>query len=199
MSISKRRLWLDRFQSIKRYYSSPKFALLDMTFGLIALFSNPYRTCRKYLQRRGENDVYVYGETPYATYQRIVEQCGISPRDIWVDMGSGRGKGCFWLAHFLKCKVIGVERIPAFIRIAQILKYLFRAKNLQFKQCEIEKMELSEATVIYLYGLWPHLKIRSGVKVITISEPLEGYQVLKSFWVRFPWGRTTAYLQENRI
>lgn len=193
-----KRIWLDRIEAIRLYYKSPKFALIDLTFGLLALFMNPYRTCRKFLQKKGADDIYAYGETPYSTYQKLAKECGISSHDTWIEMGAGRGKGCFWLAHFTGCKVIGIEWIPQFIWLAHAIKTLFRMKQMQFIRTDIEQADLAQATVIYLYGLWPNLKIANGVKVITISEPLEGYNVLKSFWVRFPWGRTTAYLQSRQ-
>jgi len=190
-----RRLWQGRIEAVRRYYRSPKFALIDLSFGLVALFANPYRTCRKFLQRKGAENIYAYGETPYTTYQKLVEECGIGPHDTWFEMGAGRGKGCFWLNHFAGCKVVGVEWIPQFVRLARILRRMFRMKNLEFIRSDIEQVDLNHATVIYLYGLWPDLKIKEGTRVITISEPIGGYRVLKSFWVRFPWGRTTAYLQ----
>lgn len=196
MLISRRRIWLDRIQTIRLYYSKPRFALVDILFGVIALFVNPYRTCRKYLEKRGADNVHAYGETPFTTYQRLAEQCGIGPQDIWLEMGAGRGKGCFWLAQFVGCKVIGIEWIPQFVRVANFLKSLFRIQTVQFECNDMEKVDLKGATVIYLYGNWPQFKIPAGVKIITISEPLEGYQVLKSFWVRYPWGRTTAFLHK---
>lgn len=197
MSISSHRLWQDRIDAIRLYYKKPKFALIDLTFGLFALFSNPYRTCRKFLQKKGAENIYAYGETPYTTYQKIVIECGIGPDDVWIEMGAGRGKGCFWLTSFTGCKVIGIEWIPQFVRFSKWIKTLFRMKRIEFQQTEFERADLTQATVIYLYGVWPNLQIKKGVKVITISEPLEGYKVIKSFWVRFPWGRTTAYLQEG--
>jgi hypothetical protein len=192
-----RRLWQGRIEAVRLYYKSPQFALIDLVFGLIALFLNPYRTCRKFLQKKGAENIYAYGETPYSTYQKIVKECGIGPQDTWIEMGSGRGKGCFWLAHFIRCRVIGIEWIPQFTLIARAIKALFRMERVQFIRSDIEEVNLSEATVIYLYGLWPNLQIGEEMKVITISEPLEGYTVLKSFWVRFPWGRTKAYLQKR--
>lgn len=195
MLTSSKRLWLDRFQTIQRYYKSPKFALIDLVFGLIALFMNPYRTCRKFLQRRGEKNIHAYGETPFTTYQKIAEQCDIGPRDTWMELGSGRGKGCFWLAHFTGCKVIGIEWIPQFVTMANFIKGLFRMKTVRFERLDMEDADLASATVIYLYGNWPNLKIPNGVKVITVSEPLDGFTVLKTFWVRYPWGRTIAFLQ----
>ncbi len=192
-----KRLWQNRIETIRRYYKKPKFALIDLTFGFVALFINPYRTCRKFLQKKGAAEIYAYGETPFATYEKIVEQCEIGPQDVWIEMGAGRGKGCFWLSHFLKCKVIGVEWIPQFVWIANGIKFLFNVKNVSFYSSDIQQTDLSKATVIYLYGLWPDLDLPVGVKVITISEPLEGTKQLKRFWVRFPWGRTTAFLQEK--
>lgn len=194
MLTSRKRLLQDRFQTF-RYYKSPKFALIDLAFGCIALFSNPYRTCRKFLQRKQAQNIHAYGETPLATYQRIVEQCGITSQDTWMEMGAGRGKGCFWLAHFIQCKVIGIEWVPQFATIANVLKALFKMDKVSFHQIDMEKADLSKASVIYLYGTWPKLQISQGTKVITISEPLEGFTVLKTFWVRYPWGRTAAYLQ----
>jgi hypothetical protein len=193
----KLRIWHDRLKAVRHYYKSPKFALIDLSFGFISLFINPYRTCRKFLQKKGSANIHAYGETPYATYQKIVTECGIGSEDIWMEMGAGRGKGCFWLTHFVGCQVIGVEWIPQFGFIASLFKKIFRVKKLQWIPSDIEQVNLNEATVIYLYGLWPELKIKPGVKVISISEPLEGYKILKRFWVRFPWGRTSAYLQEK--
>lgn len=201
MSIFRKRIWQDRIYTLCYFYKSPKFALIDLAFGLIALFINPYRTCRKFLQKKGEKNIYAYGETPYATYERIALQCGIGPNDTWLELGSGRGKGCFWLSHFTGCKVIGIEWIGQFVFFAKLFQKLFIMNGIEFQRGDIQKSDLDQATikatVIYLYGLWPNLEIRKGVKVITTGEPMEGFRVIKSFWVRFPWGRTTAFLQEK--
>ena len=199
MSIFRRRIWQERISTLFLYYKSPKFALIDLTFGLIALFINPYRVCRKFLQRKGEKNIYAYGETPYSSYQKIAEECGIGPNDTIFELGSGRGKGCFWLNHFTGCKVIGVEWVPTFIFFARMIKAIFRVKGVHFIKDEITAIDPTEATVIYLYGLYPALKIAEGVKIITTGEPLEGYRIVKQFWIRFPWGRTTAFLQERVI
>ena len=197
MLISKKRLWLDRFETIRKYYKSPKFALLDLTFSLVALFSNPYRVCRRFLQKKGEENIYAYGETPFSTYEKIVAQVGVKETDVWVEMGSGRGRGCFWLAHFTKCKVIGIEWVPQFVYLSRVLKALFRMNHTPFQKSDIEAVDLEDATIVYLYGLWPKLKIPTHVKVITTGEPLDGFKVIHSFWVRFPWGRTRAFIQEK--
>lgn len=193
MLISKKRIWQDRLQTARHFY--PKFAPIDLCFGLIGLFMNPYRLCRKFLQKMGADNVYAYGETPIMTYQRIVEQCEVRLSDVWIELGAGRGKGCFWLNRMVGCKVIGIEWIPSFVRIAKVLKKLFGLREIEFRCEDFEKTDLREGTIIYLYGNHPKIQIPEGLRVITMSEPLEGARVLKAFWVRFPWGRTTAYLQ----
>jgi hypothetical protein len=67
--------------------------------------------------------------------------------------------------------------------------------RIDFQRIDMAEADLSQATVLYLYGSFPNFSIPPDVKVITISEPLENAKVLKSFWVRYPWGRTTAFLQ----
>jgi hypothetical protein len=199
MSISKQRLWRDRITVIQRYYKSPKFALIDLAFGLVALFVNPYRLCRKFLQKKGTSNIYAYGETPLSTYQRIVEICQIGPQDTWLELGAGRGKGCFWVSHFIGCKVIGIEWVPQFVWIAKSIQILLGCKNLSFECRDIHQVNTHSATFIYLYGNWPSLDVGSKTRVLTISEPLEGFKVLQTFWVRYPWGRTTAFLQQKLL
>lgn len=196
MSTFRKRIWRDRLNNLT-FYQNVRFALIDLSFGLIRLFINPYRTCRKYLQKRGEENIYAYGETPYLTYQRITEICQVGPQDTWIEMGAGRGKGCFWLAHFVGCRVVGVEWIPQFVWIAKMINRLLGSDKISFKRQNMQDADLEEGTFIYLYGHWPKVQIPSFAYVITISEPLEGLTVLKKFWVRYPWGRTTAFLQKK--
>ncbi|MBU6382952.1 MAG: hypothetical protein KGQ49_01420 [Verrucomicrobia bacterium] len=197
MSIFRRRIWKDRLDAIRLYYKKPRFALLDISFGLIALFVNPYRVCRKFLAKRGEENIYAYGETPYTTYEKIAKECSIGPNDTWIELGAGRGKGCFWLRQFIGCHVIGIEWVPSFVFIANLLRTLFRVQGVHFTCVDLREAALPPNCVLYLYGLWPELNIPKGVKVITTGEPLEGFQILKSFWIRFPWGRTRCYLLER--
>jgi hypothetical protein len=192
-----RRMWSDRLYTFKTYYRHPRFALLDLLFGCIALFANPYRLCRQFVTKKGAKEIYVYGETPYATYERIAQECGIGPQDTWLEIGSGRGKGCFWLSHFVQCQVIGLEQIPFFVRCAAWMQRLFRWRRLRFACGLVEQTPLPPVTFVYLYGDFPPMEFPKGAKILSISEPLAEMEVLKSFWVRYPWGRTRAYLQQK--
>ncbi len=204
------RICRDQAEAVRLYYKSPRFALLDLSFCLLSLISNPYRVCRKFLQKRGESDVYAYGETPYSTLEKIARHCEARPSDRWLELGSGRGKGCFWIAHFIGCETIGVEWIPSFIRTAHFLKNCFGTKNLSFQNQNIEEADFSKATIIYLYGtsfsnemisrlVQKMEALPKGARVVSVSYPLEcGHlENAGSFQVLFPWGGTEAFLHRK--
>lgn len=206
----KRRIWRDQVNAVRRYYKSPRFALLDLSFGLFSLFSNPYRTCRKFLEKKGERDIYAYGETPFTTLQQIAAACQLQPQDRWIELGAGRGKGCFWIAHFIGCETIGIEWIPQFVRAARFLKACFKIKNVSFHLQNMEEADFTTASVVYLYGtclekervrlIVDKMKtLPKGAKVISISYPLESDALIlkKTFDVQYPWGDTEAFLHEK--
>lgn len=208
----KRRIWKEQFASFCRYgRKSFRFALCDLSYGLWGLFSNPYRVCRRFLEKRGEEEVYAYGETPLSTLEKIVTQCQITSQDHWLELGSGRGKGCLWMEHFVGCQVTGVEWIAAFVRQSRFLASLYGFKQATFLCQDFAEAPFRKATVVYLYGTClPEAQIASllrkmetmaiGTKVITVSAPLvsSSFRLERSFSVWYPWGRTNAYLHRKK-
>jgi len=203
----KGRIWSDQIHVVSNFYKSPRFAGIDLAFGFFSLFSNPYRTCRKFLQKKGKKEIYAYGETPLSTLEIIAKTCELKPEDTWMELGSGRGRGCFWIAHFIGCKTIGIEWIPSFIRLGSFLKSCFQMKNLSFHLQNMEEADFRSATVIYLYGtcletesldkiLQKMEALPTGARVISVSEPLANnhFVLQKEFDVQYPWGETKAYL-----
>ena len=94
------------------------------------------------------------------------------------------------------------------------LKKLFRLKNPEFISGDIREVDLTKADYIYLFGTALEDKeikklirnmqnLRKGTKVLTISFALSEYEkkptfeLIKCLEVSFPWGETTAYLQEK--
>ncbi len=71
-----------------------------------------------------------------------------------VELGSGWGTLVFALAdRYPQCKVIGYEISPIPYFVSQILKIVYKHKNVQFKRKDFFKEPLSEAAmaVCYLY------------------------------------------------
>lgn len=191
----KKALFQQQLLTLKHYYpKSLRFALLDLALGTASLCFNPYRICRK--RRLGP-----YGETPLTTLHRIAQFCQLSSSDCWVELGSGRGKGCFWLSLFIGCRTLGIEAIPLFSRLSRFLAFLFRIPS-RFQCANFHETDLSQATHIYLYSTCMSEeelaslseKIPLQAKVITISSPMPSCTLLGSFSVSFPWGNTEAYL-----
>lgn len=175
--------------------------LLDLFY----LFHNPYRVSRKFLQRRGDSDVHLYGETPLKTIDKLCLEAGITKDDHLFELGAGRGKTSFYVRERFGCNVTAIEQIPLFVNKAKQLNKLL-SLGVTFLCEDYCLADLSKATLIYLYGtclpddlIYKLCKqFRAGQKIISISYPLSDYdpqfQVLKKLEVTYPWGNTEAYI-----
>lgn len=198
-----------------RYYSSWSFLKADLALRLVYLFHSPYRMSKRFLMKRGEKDVHVYGETPLTSLELIAKQCGVRAKDCVFELGAGRGRTCFWLRSFIKCTVVGIEYIPEFVERANLVKKRLGIEGVEFRQEEMTKASLAGATVCYLYGscldeetihtLASHFsQLPSGTKIITVSYPLsdywekESFELMKRFTVPYPWGEADVYMQVVR-
>lgn len=200
----------EQLKVVSHFYKDISFFAIDTVFYLSYLFLNPYRICKKYLQKKRNPNIHVYGETPLTTLYKISRICGIHPSDTVVELGSGRGRACFFLSLFIGAKVVGVEEIPRFIKIASKIQKVFKINNLSFVCQDFLSFDFSKANVVYLYGstledqkiltLCNKLQdLPKGAKVITVSFSLtdyekENFKQIKKFSVTFPWGITQAYL-----
>lgn len=184
---------------------SLQFNLAKLTLSILYAFCNPYRHCRKFLQKRGEKEIYGYGETPLKTLQIIAEKCEATSSDTWLELGAGRGLACFWIALNVGCKTIGVEWIPRFVNRAGFTAKIFSMNHLHFKQSHVLNAPFYKATIVYLYGTsWDDELIEKleekmkmlpkGSKIACISFPLKYFSLVETFPVVFPWGETECYL-----
>lgn len=203
----KLRLLLDQIQVICRYYKKLPFALADLLLSVLYLFSNPYRICRKFLQKKGEASVHAYGETPLKTLEHMVKTFHIAHEDRWLELGSGRGKTCLWLSLYWGCSVRGIDWVPQFVRRASLVARLFPSARLTFHKQSFSEADFSWPTAVFLYStcmsdeeilnlLSSMTQLPQKAKVITISAPLghPDYPLIHSTPVSFPWGATHAYL-----
>lgn len=200
---------------IANYYSDPTFLKIDLSLLLSYLFNNPFRISKRFLMSKGEQDVYTYGETPLTALDYIAKQCHLSMNDTVFELGCGRGRTCFWLNHFIGCEVIGVDYVPAFIERANRVKTTCHVQGVDFRLENFLETDLSDATVIYLYGTcYPATFIKQlikrleilprGTKVITVSyaladfQPATSFEVNKHFSVSFTWGMADVYWQVKK-
>lgn len=207
--------WIDFLKQVEvrhRYYKDAHFSAIDRALLRIYILRSPYRVSKNYLLQHNEKDVHAYGETPLTTFEKIAKEVKLLPSDTLLELGCGRGRGAFFLSHFFGCKVIGIEKIPIFIKMAKHTAAKFNVERVSFHCLNMLDMKFPHANVIYLYGtcledndikrlLLALKSFPSGTKVITISYPLTDYtegvvfHLEKSFSVDFPWGKTDAYVQ----
>lgn len=197
-----------------RYYRNHSFCKIDLALLFSYLFQNPYRLSKRFLLKAGESDVYTYGETPLTTLDQIARNCDLNFSDTVIEMGCGRGRTCFWLNQFIGCRVIGIEYVPEFVDKANRIKERFHVKRVEFRLEDFFKADLSEASVIYLYGsclsseqidalIGRFSQLAKGTKIITVSYALTEidsgapFEIVKQFSAPFTWGVTTVTLQRK--
>lgn len=188
--------------------------LFDILFSFVYLFLNPYRTSRKYLEKKLHKKIYNYGETPLTEMEKIVKKFNIQSNNKVLELGAGRGKMSFWINFFIKCQVTGIEQIPSFVKIANLFIKIFNLKNINFVCEDFFNYDFKNYDIIYLYGttlsdekiktlISKFKKLSPSVKIITISYSLNEYDntfdCVEDFDITFPWGRTNAYLNIKKI
>lgn len=194
-----------------RYYVNWTFCKIDFSLLLTYFFHNPFTISKEFLKAKGEKDVYAYGETPLTSLETIVKECKLRPYDTVYELGSGRGRTCFWLNCFVGCRVVGIEYIPDFVNHANLIKKRFNIDGVEFRCEDFLKTDYTKATVVYLYGtcledieilalIEKFKTLQRGAKIITVSYPLTDYtsdrsfEVMNCFQVPFTWGTTEVYL-----
>lgn len=198
-----------------KYYDNLCFLKSDLSLTLMYLFHNPYRISKRFLITRGDENLDVYGETPLTTLELILRQSGVTSPDHLVELGSGRGRGCFWAHAFIGCKVTGIEFISEFVDRANMIASKLDLSGITFKNEEMTQADFSEGTVFYLYGsalddetidalVAKFEKMPSGTKILTVSFPLSDYtesnafELMKCFPAEYPWGTADVYLQVKK-
>lgn len=154
-------------------------------------------------------DPYTYGETPLEVFSQIGQELGLGPDDTLLEMGCGRGLGVFHLHETFGCKVIGVDRIPEFIRIAEKVRQQQGNEGIYFRCEDILSTPLDGVTALYIAGTCfsddlitkLNQKLQGHqLKIATISYALneypggENFQILKEFDVKMPWGTTSCFI-----
>ncbi len=195
------------------YYRKFEFAKTDFSLLLLYLLQNPFKISKRFLMKKGESDIYAYGETPLTSIALIAKFANLKPSDRVFELGCGRGRSCFWLRMFIRCDVVGIEFVPEFVEKANQIKNYFSVDKLEFRLEDMLESNFEGATIFYLYGtcyedefirkLVQKLKILpKGTKIITVSYALNDYsdkdlfEVTKKFPAEFTWGKANVYCQE---
>jgi len=147
-----------------------------------------------------------FGSTPISEIESMAAAFRWKGR--FLELGSGLGRACFWLAKGRKMQVRGVDQSWAFIERAQSVAA--GDPSIEFQLGDLLDADFTWPDVIYFYStafsdeiieaLVPKLsQLRPGAQVITISAPLKSpdLYLFKRLKVRFPWGATFAYCHKR--
>ncbi len=185
----------------------PGFVPYEKAFHQAYRFCNPFHICKQFLKQKGEKQIDAYGETPLPVFHQIACECSLQKDDVVIEMGCGRGRGAIFLSHLIGCRVIGIDWVPLFIEKANSI--VDNQLPASFRCEAMQEADLSEATVIYLYGTCLEDReidllarrfesLPSSVKIVTVSYPLSDYsphfKTLKQFIASFPWGEAEIYV-----
>lgn len=90
-----------------------------------------------------------YEPTAYSALEALAEQYAFSPEDGIVDFGCGKGRVSFYINHFFKSTVTGIEMNSYYYKIALDNKMNYapanksRRDNVYFINCLAEKYEVN--------------------------------------------------------
>lgn len=195
-----------------RYRKSPQYLKAEMYLLKHYCFRNPYRMCRRYIERLKEPSQ-PYGETPLCEIEKILDDQNITSNDLFVDLGCGRGKLLYWVSAQYPCLVKGVEINPTFVKLGnKIIQSLQASQRISIVEASFFTANISTATVIYLYAIAledKQLTMLASLlsqhppetRIISVSDPLNDYcdeplfETIKTYEATFLWGKTTLFLQ----
>lgn len=204
--------FLEWMKVIGRFYKNQQFRRLDLHLLALYLFNNPYKMSKRFLQRRGEEEIDVYGETPLTTMELIAERLEFKAGECVFELGCGRGRTCFWLNVVRGCRVVGIEWLPEFIERAEKVKKRAGLQDVEFRCEDLSESDFSGADVVYIYGTtWSDALIekiaekcsvlKPGAKVVTVSylllpySPVGIFEVVDQFTAPFLWGEAEVFVQ----
>lgn len=193
-----------------RFYPFSFFKKIDEAFLASYQAVSCYAVSKDFLKRERAKDIYSYGETPLPLFYEIFSKWGPKKDQLFVDLGSGASRGLFLGAALFEGRFLGIEKIPFFVKKAQLLAQRFSLRNLQFILGDFKTVDLSAGDIFFYYSLLEEddeikkmcdkfvKSCKSSSLWITVSFPLEDFderfRIKEAMRGKFAWGDTTLYL-----
>lgn len=120
---------------------------------------------------------------------RMLKIADLSEKDVFIELGSWDWRNCRYASFNSWAKVIWVEMNPYLVWYSKIMARLsLKNKDIEFNNADFYSVNLSEATVIYVYGMpWKMeklaLKLKSEckkwTKVISYAFLFDGLELVE--------------------
>lgn len=208
---------VDQMVAMKYFFNKSfwQFAVADILIAFVGFFQNPYRVSKRFLvKKENELNCHQYGETPIAGWEQIFSHLQLDASDHIFELGSGRGKGAFWLASKFGCQVTAIEQIPSFVNVGNWISKITMNSRVRFVNENFITFPCESASCVYLYGICLEDAIirilsqklandlKPGTKIISVSFSLadylpEKFSLVEKFPISFPWGVGVVYVQKR--
>jgi len=120
---------------------------------------------------------------------RIFKLADLKPGQIFYDLGCGNGKVVVYANKHFKAKAIGLEiGLPLYL-VCKIKQLFNWDKNLQFKYKNLFSEDLSQADVVFVFGMPNTIKdklkaklekeLKKGAKVVSYVFAVKGWEPVK--------------------
>jgi len=116
---------------------------------------------------------------------RIFKLADLKPNQIFYDLGCGNGKTVIYAAENYNAQAIGLEMALPLYLVCKFRQLFHWRKNLDFKWKNLFKENLSQADVIYVFGLPKAIQgkliqkfeqeLKPGAKVISYVFPFTSW------------------------
>lgn len=200
------------FNLIKYYLSNaiyvlktPVFWYIRLCFFIFYFGKRPFQTVKKQTQGSASQAL-TYGETPYAVWELIGHF--LKPNDRFMDLGSGRGLGLFFLACQIPARFLGIECVHDFVARGSKIADTCGISNIQFMHKDLHSFKLPKCDIVYLAGtcfddelLEKICLSLSEIKprhIFSISTDLREYNLcgydIQEKQINMPWGKTSLYI-----
>jgi SAM-dependent methyltransferase len=127
----------------------------------------------------------IWVPTRFADLPRILSLANLQKNDIVYDLGCGNGRVALYLAKHSAAEIIGLEIALPFYLLSKARQLMSGQKNLSVRCRNLFKTDLSDASVIYVFGipekladkLRPKLEreLEPGSKVISYAFAITGW------------------------
>lgn len=147
-----------------------------------------------------------FGETPPSTLKKIIESIDYQDYNLFVDLGSGRGKAVLTANILYDLKGIGIELLPTHVCRSRKLKQAFGIEQVEFLQKDIFNSDLSKKGIYYVVATsfdeptaWKlnekFKEIPMGSTIITVHHKLTKpeFKLTSNFQGIFSWGFDQVY------
>lgn len=151
-----------------------------------------------------------YGETPWLTISKIINEIEIFSDDIFVELGSGMGFFSFFMNQVFGINSIGLEIREKFVIITNRIVDILDLRNIKFIKTDIFEYDFSYATIIYLTATCFSSRqleilgdkfnsLQVGTRLIMVSQgiSLSTFRLLKRRIFNFSWGPGSVFFYEK--